>query len=84
MSASQASVAYGEEPEDEPLVEVVHIEGRLSGGLALARPVRVEVWPESGAFVADAAEFNLHAFGATRDEAIANLRGALVDHRSDC
>ncbi len=81
MSASQAFVADRQEPEDEPAAEIVHIEGQLADDLALARPVRVEVWLERGEFVADVAEFNLHAFGTTPDEGIANLREALVAQR---
>jgi hypothetical protein len=81
VSASHAFVASQEDPEDEPPAEIVHIEGKLSDDLVLTRPVRVEVWPESGEFVADVAELNLHAFGATPDEAIANLREALVAQR---
>lgn len=81
MSARHAPVAYGEEPEEQPIVEILHIEGQLSDELDLSRPVRVEVWLEGGEFVADATEFNVHAFGATRDEAVANLRDVLVDQR---
>ena len=79
MSATHAADTYEDEPE-EPLVDILHIEGKLSDELALSRPVRVEVWPENREFVADAAEFNVHAFGAARDEAIANLRAELVEH----
>jgi hypothetical protein len=80
VNASHAPAAYGEEPE-EPQVEVLDIEGELSGELCLSRPVRIEVWQEGGDFIADAAEFNVHAFGTTRDEAVANLRDEIVEQR---
>lgn len=74
------------EPEDQPetsdelLVEVVHIEGNLSDDLALIRPIGVEIWVEDGEYVADVADLDLHAFGATREEAIANARQQIAVH----
>ena len=80
MSATRAPIPYGEAP-DEPLAEILHIEGDLSDEMTLSRPIRVEVWSESGEFVADAAEFNVHSFGPTREDAIANLRAGIAAQR---
>ena len=71
-----------EEPAEnanEASVEVLHIEGRLSDDLALSRPIGIEIWIEEGEYVADVAEFNLHAFGATREEAVVNLRRQIAE-----
>lgn len=67
------------ESSAEPLVEILHIDGELPGDLALARPVRVELWIENNEFVADVADLNLHAFGTTRDEALASVRAQIVE-----
>ncbi|MBA2597700.1 MAG: hypothetical protein H0V00_13840 [Chloroflexia bacterium] len=64
----------------QPLVEILHIEGDLPGDLALARPVRVEIWIENDEFVADVADLNLHAFGVTRDEALTSVRVQIVEN----
>lgn len=66
----------------EPCAEVVELSGSLPGGFELGAPVRAEVWLENDEYVADVAELNLHAFGATRAEALDNLRGRIVDERS--
>jgi hypothetical protein len=67
--------------DDEPLIEVDQLTGDLSREFRLARPIRVEVWIEQGEFVADAPELNLHAFGADRTEALANLSLRVVEQR---
>jgi hypothetical protein len=68
--------------ELEPLAEVVQLAGSLPGGFVLQHPLRAEVWIEQGEYVADAPELNVHAFGATRAEALDNLRAAIVEQRS--
>jgi hypothetical protein len=79
----QAGQSIGpEEPAENAVkasVEVLHIDGRLSDDLALSRPIGIEIWTEDGEYVADVAEFNRHAFGATREEAIVNIRGQIAE-----
>ena len=65
----------------EPLAEVLEIDGQLSDRFQLARAVRVELWIEHDEFVADAVDLNLHAFGATRAEALSSLRLHIVEQR---
>ncbi len=67
------------ESSAEPLVEILHIDGDLPGNLALARPVRVELWFENNEFVADVTDLNVHAFGVTRDEALTSVRHQIVE-----
>lgn len=66
----------------EPLAEVVELAGSLPGGFMLHHPLRAEIWLEQGEYVADVPELNVHAFGATRAEALDNLRAAIVEQRS--
>ncbi|MGH2616096.1 MAG: hypothetical protein ACRDJC_12710 [Thermomicrobiales bacterium] len=70
-----------ETPAGEPLVEILHIDGNLPGDFRLSRPLRIEVWIENDEFVADAADLDLHAFGATRQEALENVRSLIVEQR---
>lgn len=59
------------------------IEGELERGYVLLRPLPVHVWKEADEFVAEQEDFRVHAFGATRPQAIANLKAALVDHLTE-
>jgi predicted RNase H-like HicB family nuclease len=63
----------------EPLVEMLSIEGGLSDDFVLRSPVQIEVWQEGGEYVADVPDLELHAFGATREEALSNVRAAIIE-----
>lgn len=65
-----------------PSEEWFAIEGRLPRGYLITAPVRLHLWREGDEFVVEAPELEVHAFGATREEAIDNLRGRLVDRRN--
>lgn len=45
----------------------------------MSRPVSGEVWAEHEEYVADIDDLNLHAYGSTRDEALRNIRTAIVE-----
>ena len=66
--------------EEELVEETFVLDGRLSNGCALRHPLLVQVWQEGDEFVADSADFNLHAFGGDPEEALQNLRQHLVNH----
>lgn len=70
-------------PENvEPFAEIVELAGSLPGGFMLHHPLRAEIWLEQSEYVADVPELNVHAFGATRAEALDNLRATIVEQRS--
>jgi hypothetical protein len=55
------------------------IQGSLPGGFELYDSVPVDVWQEGPEYVAAAPDLDVHAFGATEDEALTNLRAQLVE-----
>lgn len=63
----------------EGLEEVV-FRGSLPAEYVLARPIKVEVWPEAGEWVAASVDVAVHAFGPTREAAIMSLGESLVEH----
>jgi predicted RNase H-like HicB family nuclease len=73
------SVNVSATPTYKSRPDIFRIEGQLPGGYRLARPVSGEVWVEHGEYVADITELNLHAYGSTRDEALRNVRAAIVE-----
>jgi hypothetical protein len=80
MRPQQAS--DGPAPDDaEPLAEVVQLADKLAEGYTLHHPLRAEIWMEHGEYVAVVPELNVHAFGATRAEALDNVRLAIVEQR---
>jgi hypothetical protein len=64
----------------DPRAEHHMLSGALSEEYVLHRPVAVHVWPEDTVFVAATDEIDVHAFGETVDEAIANLRLEIAEH----
>lgn len=64
---------------EEGIPATVSEPGSLPGGYGLRSPIPVSVWPESGEFVADSPDVNIHAFGPSADEAVDNLGGQIVD-----
>ena len=67
--------------DSEPLAEVVQLSGTLPGGFQLEHPLRAEIWIEHDEYVVGVPELNVHAFGASRAEALDNVRSAIVEQR---
>lgn len=60
--------------------EWLFVEGELTAGYYLSRPLRIHLWIEGDEFVADAPMLNTHAFGSSRSVAMDNLGEAIVEH----
>ena len=57
----------------------VSLSGPLAHGYALAHPVMVEIFVENGKYVASVDELHIHAFGASAEQALMNLRQRIVE-----
>jgi hypothetical protein len=74
LDESLASTSSG-----TPFEEWDQISGSLGRGFRLTASVQIHVWQEGEEYVAAAPDFDVHAFGKRRDEAVANLRQRLID-----
>jgi hypothetical protein len=66
---------------DGALPELLCLDGPLPGGYRLERPVSAERWFEAGEYVVDVPEFEVYVFGATPDDALANVNLRIVEQR---
>jgi hypothetical protein len=57
------------------------ISGELLGGFRLLLPLSVNVWREGDEFVAEQPDIPVHAFGTTAEDALSELKAALVEQR---
>jgi len=62
-----------------PREEAVEIAGPLPHGFALSRPLVALVSVVNDEYVADIAELNLYAFGASREQALRNVQARIVE-----
>lgn len=68
------------ESTDERYHTFLQIQPKMGKGLNFARPIGVELWREGEEFVAESPEFDVHAFGNDRAEALMALIQYLPTH----